>query len=117
SADPLGLQPAENPYQFAPNALGWIDPLGLRCMVTKRLRFYRNQARAMVMGSPTRMMTPRQQACLARLRAAGQHGRAAGLERAFIGNRMDVTFRQLVTADAALMSRVRMTPIGRFGAD
>lgn len=117
SQDPLGLRPAENLYQYAPNALGWIDPLGLRCWIAKRLSFYRNQARALVMGSPTRTMTPGQLACLARLRAAGQFGRAAALERAFIGQRMDVAFRRLVTSDPALMSRVGMTPYGRFGPD
>lgn len=37
SQDPIGLDGGENPYGFAPNALGWIDPLGLRCK-TKRQR-------------------------------------------------------------------------------
>ncbi|MFD0738592.1 RHS repeat-associated core domain-containing protein [Lysobacter koreensis] len=27
--DPLGLEAGENVYRFAPNTLGWIDPLGL----------------------------------------------------------------------------------------
>jgi RHS repeat-associated protein len=29
SSDPLGLEGGLNPYQFAANVLGWIDPLGL----------------------------------------------------------------------------------------
>ncbi len=29
SKDPLGIFPSENIYDYAPNALGWIDPLGL----------------------------------------------------------------------------------------
>ena len=29
SADPIGLVGGLNPYQFAPNMLGWIDPFGL----------------------------------------------------------------------------------------
>lgn len=29
SQDPIGLDGGENPYQYAPNPLGWIDPLGL----------------------------------------------------------------------------------------
>ncbi|MFT4435084.1 RHS repeat-associated core domain-containing protein [Caballeronia sp. 15715] len=29
SRDPIGLEGGENPYQFAPNVFGWIDPLGL----------------------------------------------------------------------------------------
>ncbi|MGV9349366.1 DUF6531 domain-containing protein [Streptomyces spiralis] len=29
SADPLGLEPAHNPYAYVANALGWTDPLGL----------------------------------------------------------------------------------------
>ena len=31
SQDPIGLAGGINPYQFAPNVLGWIDPLGLSC--------------------------------------------------------------------------------------
>lgn len=29
SQDPIGLKGGDNPYEFAPNAFGWIDPLGL----------------------------------------------------------------------------------------
>ncbi|MFB9636609.1 DUF6531 domain-containing protein [Streptomyces spiralis] len=29
TADPLGLEPAHNPYAYVANALGWTDPLGL----------------------------------------------------------------------------------------
>jgi RHS repeat-associated protein len=31
SQDPIGLVGGINPYRFAPNTLGWIDPLGLAC--------------------------------------------------------------------------------------
>lgn len=46
SADPLGLEAGVNPYLFARNTLGWIDPLGLSCKkprsqfpIGRRLRF------------------------------------------------------------------------------
>ncbi|WP_276528979.1 RHS repeat-associated core domain-containing protein, partial [Enterobacter hormaechei] len=29
--DPIGLNGGWNLYQYAPNPLGWIDPLGLKC--------------------------------------------------------------------------------------
>ncbi len=32
--DPLGLAVGENIYQYAPNTLGWVDPLGLSCKPT-----------------------------------------------------------------------------------
>jgi RHS repeat-associated protein len=31
SQDPLGLEPGENVYSFAPNTQRWADPLGLAC--------------------------------------------------------------------------------------
>ncbi|VAW60251.1 Rhs-family protein [hydrothermal vent metagenome] len=31
SQDPIGLRGGVNNYQYAPNPLGWIDPLGLKC--------------------------------------------------------------------------------------
>ncbi|WP_437724681.1 PAAR-like domain-containing protein [Sorangium sp. So ce861] len=36
SPDPLGLAGGRNLYSYAPNALGWIDPLGLKCEVFVR---------------------------------------------------------------------------------
>ncbi|ECG1483910.1 hypothetical protein DT144_25100 [Salmonella enterica subsp. enterica] len=33
SADPLKLGAGLNLYQYAPNSLGWIDPLGLKCSI------------------------------------------------------------------------------------
>ena len=35
--DPIGLAGGLNLYQYAPNALGWVDPLGLNCSETKKL--------------------------------------------------------------------------------
>jgi RHS repeat-associated protein len=35
SQDPLGLAAGLNVYNLAPNALGWVDPLGLNCGSTK----------------------------------------------------------------------------------
>nr|WP_264238333.1 RHS repeat-associated core domain-containing protein [Pantoea ananatis] len=29
--DPIGLAGGINLYQYAPNALGWVDPFGLSC--------------------------------------------------------------------------------------
>ncbi|KLN56939.1 RHS repeat-associated core domain-containing protein [Variovorax paradoxus] len=46
SQDPIGLAGGENFYQFAPNALGWIDPLGLRCL-SKRQRARLNKIRGL----------------------------------------------------------------------
>jgi RHS repeat-associated protein len=34
SEDPIGLQGGINNYQYAPNSLGWADPLGLECKKT-----------------------------------------------------------------------------------
>lgn len=31
SPDPIGLAGGTNPYQYAPNPVGWVDPLGLSC--------------------------------------------------------------------------------------
>jgi hypothetical protein len=87
------------------------------CAIIKRLRHYEDIAHKMVMSHPNKMMTPGQVAALNRLRAAGKHAVADRLEKAFVGNRMDVVFRGLVQNDQFLMSRVRMTPYGRRGVD
>ena len=48
--DPIGLLGGDNLYRYAPNALGWIDPLGLACGLTtkqfknKRKRIKNNTA-------------------------------------------------------------------------
>ncbi|MCG8711053.1 RHS repeat-associated core domain-containing protein [Brenneria sp. 4F2] len=34
--DPIGLAGGINLYQYAPNALGWVDPLGLACIPNKK---------------------------------------------------------------------------------
>ena len=33
--DPIGLAGGINLYQYAPNALGWVDPWGLKCKSTE----------------------------------------------------------------------------------
>ena len=46
--DPIGLAGGINLYQYAPNALGWVDPLGLsRCSVDKT-PITRNSARKLL---------------------------------------------------------------------
>ncbi|MDR5816748.1 RHS repeat-associated core domain-containing protein, partial [Caballeronia sp. LZ033] len=35
SQDPIGLLGGTHPYQFAPNTVGWADPLGLTCVIAK----------------------------------------------------------------------------------
>nr|WP_277422033.1 RHS repeat-associated core domain-containing protein [Citrobacter portucalensis] len=41
--DPIGLLGGLNLYAYAPNPLGWIDPLGLKCGDTTRVRHYTNR--------------------------------------------------------------------------
>ena len=41
--DPIGLLGGFNLYQYAPNGLTWIDPLGLTCGGTTRVRHYTNR--------------------------------------------------------------------------
>jgi RHS repeat-associated protein len=43
--DPIGLSGGLNLYQYAPNALGWIDPWGLKCWSTARKKFWKNEAK------------------------------------------------------------------------
>jgi RHS repeat-associated protein len=35
SQDMLGLAPGINPYEYSPNSIAWIDPLGLTCTLVK----------------------------------------------------------------------------------
>jgi len=37
SKDPLGLEAGYHPYKYGPNALGWIDPLGLSCAIARKI--------------------------------------------------------------------------------
>ncbi|MFG1173929.1 RHS repeat domain-containing protein [Erwiniaceae bacterium CAU 1747] len=39
--DPVGLNGGINLYQYAPNPLSWIDPLGLSCSPSTKLNNYR----------------------------------------------------------------------------
>ncbi|VAK69197.1 RhsB [Enterobacter hormaechei] len=41
--DPIGLAGGINLYQYAPNALGWVDPLGLRCGRTNTWNDFQRQ--------------------------------------------------------------------------
>jgi RHS repeat-associated protein len=44
--DPIGLNGGLNLYQYAPNPLGWVDPLGLtKCSSNERIAISRNSAR------------------------------------------------------------------------
>ncbi|MDI6438719.1 RHS repeat-associated core domain-containing protein, partial [Enterobacter hormaechei] len=36
--DPIGLAGGINLYQYAPNALGWVDPWGLKCGFSQKDR-------------------------------------------------------------------------------
>ena len=63
--DPIGLMGGINTYQYAPNALGWIDPLGLSCssdakalrenmeMAGRDAPTFRNSAHHIVMSNAT----------------------------------------------------------------
>jgi RHS repeat-associated protein len=44
SQDPLGLSAGIHPYQMAPSSLGWLDPLGLSCIPTNKLKKNANEA-------------------------------------------------------------------------
>lgn len=44
--DPVGLAGGLNNYQYAPNPLSWIDPLGLKCWNSARKDFWKNEANA-----------------------------------------------------------------------
>ncbi len=43
--DPIGLAGGMNLYQYAPNALGWVDPWGLKCWSSARKDFWKREAR------------------------------------------------------------------------
>jgi len=46
SQDPIGLLGGVNNYQYAPNPVGWVDPLGLTCKEPKPNRWNEFQKRA-----------------------------------------------------------------------
>lgn len=50
--DPLGLAAGDNFYEFAPNAIGWTDPLGLSCRTTKKLQGMVDQAVRELVANP-----------------------------------------------------------------
>ncbi|WP_241228060.1 RHS repeat-associated core domain-containing protein, partial [Pectobacterium wasabiae] len=41
--DPIGLAGGINLYQYAPNPLGWVDPLGLFCGVSKNAKWNKSR--------------------------------------------------------------------------
>ncbi|WP_404935971.1 RHS repeat domain-containing protein [Providencia stuartii] len=43
--DPIGLAGGLNLYQYAPNPLTWVYPLGLKCWSTARKDFWKNEAK------------------------------------------------------------------------
>jgi RHS repeat-associated protein len=96
SADPLRLIAGPNTYRFAPNALGWIDPLGLVCLDRRVGRFRDPATGRFVSGTQVRghfpqTVTPPQRV-LFRADATGQvthfqHYDAAGLPL----KRVDIT--------------------------
>ncbi|MNO90922.1 putative deoxyribonuclease RhsC [compost metagenome] len=44
--DPVGLVGGLNFFQYAPNPLSWIDPLGLTCWPSARRKYWRAEAKA-----------------------------------------------------------------------
>ena len=44
--DPIGLAGGLNLYQYAPNPMGWIDALGLKCWSSTRRDYWRAEAKA-----------------------------------------------------------------------
>ncbi|WP_232961344.1 RHS repeat domain-containing protein [Pseudomonas putida] len=44
--DPIGLRGGLNLFQYGPNPLGWIDPLGLICWPAARRKYWRAEAKA-----------------------------------------------------------------------
>jgi len=57
SADPIGLEGGENPYRFAPNVLGWVDPLGLTCDFDVKANRYRDSVTGRFAKPPTMVHT------------------------------------------------------------
>ncbi|WP_263468975.1 RHS repeat-associated core domain-containing protein [Stenotrophomonas riyadhensis] len=54
SKDPLGIFPSENLYDYAPNVLGWIDPLGLARRGNLATQTHMDQVRdAFIRDNPT----------------------------------------------------------------
>ena len=51
--DPIGLLGGLNLYQYAPNGLTWIDPLGLSCSFNSKLNRWRNNETGRFTKRPT----------------------------------------------------------------
>ncbi|QNQ22630.1 hypothetical protein HF650_01490 [Kosakonia sp. SMBL-WEM22] len=56
--DPIGLRGGLNLYQYAPNPLSWIDPLGLKCWSTEQKNYWKDVG-AKELANPSGLYSPR----------------------------------------------------------
>lgn len=118
SADPLKLIAGLNVYQYVPNPLGWIDPLGLTCKATtNRLKEHAAAARRAVYSNPQRMLSVNQRAAILRAVKRGDFGQARSRYRRYVGSQIDKEFKARVDADPELAGKVKTTPNGKRGPD
>ncbi|EBW9836775.1 RHS repeat protein, partial [Salmonella enterica subsp. enterica serovar Mikawasima] len=61
SGDPISIRGGINLYQYAPNPISWIDPLGLKCWDSARRDYWKAEAKAAPKGmySPVNMLRMR----------------------------------------------------------